>query len=231
MSDQENKGLYAATLGFDTRFQMKSLVHLGRSRIDRVLSILPRKHDDKSARALEELRRFCRDVMGIKEFDTILVDLDAGYASSIAEIYLGLAGVKDIQHLYIDLSGGMRLLVLYTFMASQLYRRSTGVPVTYIVWREDLEGYAEMPGDIMDIPLYSREDPQALILEKLAEKPMTTSELARETGMPKSTIYKYLKEMTEQGLLERQEKGKYVFYIPSGKGRLAAGIILGKRPR
>ena len=56
------------------------------------------------------------------------------------------------------------------------------------------------------------------ILSKLIERPYTASEIAKITGYSKTTVSYHLSKLTEAGLVERLERGKWVYYRITPKG-------------
>lgn len=56
------------------------------------------------------------------------------------------------------------------------------------------------------------------ILSKLSERPYTASEIARITGYSKATVSYHLGKLSEAGLVERIERGKWVYYRITAKG-------------
>ena len=64
------------------------------------------------------------------------------------------------------------------------------------------------------------------ILLELRERPHTISEIARKTGYSKTTISYHLARLNELGMVERIERGKWVYYrlTQKGVGRLKAEL-------
>ncbi|WP_456328907.1 metalloregulator ArsR/SmtB family transcription factor [Archaeoglobus sp.] len=56
------------------------------------------------------------------------------------------------------------------------------------------------------------------ILSKLIERPYTASEIAKITGYSKTTVSYHLSKLSEAGLVERHERGKWVYYRITPKG-------------
>ncbi len=62
-----------------------------------------------------------------------------------------------------------------------------------------------------------------LILEKIASKSMTISELARETGLSKSTVWRRIRKLEKEGYVKTRGEGKYTYIEITDKGRSALG--------
>ncbi len=56
------------------------------------------------------------------------------------------------------------------------------------------------------------------ILSKLSERPCTASEIAKMTGYSKTTVSYHLSKLSEAGLVERVERGKWVYYRITDRG-------------
>ncbi len=64
-----------------------------------------------------------------------------------------------------------------------------------------------------------------LILERIASKSMTISELARETGLSKSTVWRRIRKLEREGYVKTRGEGKYTYIEITNKGK----NILGNR--
>ncbi len=62
-----------------------------------------------------------------------------------------------------------------------------------------------------------------LLLEKIAVKPMTISELARETGLSKSTVWRRIRKLEKEGYVKTREEGKYIYIEITDKGKQVLG--------
>ncbi len=56
------------------------------------------------------------------------------------------------------------------------------------------------------------------ILSKLSERPCTASEIAKMMGYSKTTVSYHLSKLSEAGLVERVERGKWVYYRITDRG-------------
>ncbi len=56
------------------------------------------------------------------------------------------------------------------------------------------------------------------ILSKLSKRPCTASEIAKMTGYSKTTVSYHLSKLSEAGLVERVERGKWVYYRITDRG-------------
>lgn len=63
-----------------------------------------------------------------------------------------------------------------------------------------------------------------LILEKIADKTMSISELARETGLSKSTVWRRVRKLAREGYVMTRDEGKYTYVEITDKGRSAVDV-------
>lgn len=56
------------------------------------------------------------------------------------------------------------------------------------------------------------------ILLELKNRPHTISEISKKTGYSKTTVSYHLEKLTEHGLVERNERGKWVYYKLTQRG-------------
>jgi uncharacterized membrane protein len=78
---------------------------------------------------------------------------------------------------------------------------------------------------------YTRDDATRLIIRALkdaGEKGLLQSEIARITGLPKSSISRRVRRLEEEGFVEVKRVGKYSYVYLTSKGLDLAKKILGK---
>ncbi len=213
-----NPRVYVASIGFDTKFQMRSLVNMGRENVDLAVAVYPLESDERVARALHDLEEFSRKIMDL-DFNSIGVDVD-DVAGSIAEIYGSLAGLKP-RKVYGDLSGGMRILVLILYSTLTILNRINSVPVEFIVWKEDLSRKLELPVGLDRARIL--DDLEEGIISQ-AEVAKTLDELAALTGRPRTTVYVRLQRMYREGLISMMRMGRSVYYSSTILGKLSLYI-------
>jgi|Deesub1362A_J573_1020465.scaffolds.fasta_scaffold00239_23 DNA-binding transcriptional ArsR family regulator len=87
----------------------------------------------------------------------------------------------------------------------------------------------DSPDQIIVIEIFT--STRTRIMMNLKERPHTVSEIAKKTGYSKTTISYHLAKLNELGMVERDERGKWVYYRLTEKGlrsirREIAGIIV-----
>ncbi len=206
------RSILVATLGFDTKFQMKTLTKLvseGEKTLDLVTIVRPEEGGDKADRAEEELSRFCKRVLGlnVRVVRTNVLDPPA----AISTIFKTLSQLNP-ELVIADLSGGMRLLILETLAAVLAFNRSRPT-ARIIVWAEDLSGRVELDPRLFNLPLFDERDHK--ILEVIAkEGPQTLRELTSKLSMPRSTVHARLTSLGERGFVAKEkDKGSLRYHI------------------
>ena len=116
------------------------------------------------------------------------------------------------------LSTGMRPLILALYTAALYKYSGRSAPVEVCI---EPEG---MPEITMLLPLslvttvadLIRDDKGLRLLEALMENPegLTLGDLHRATGLPRSTLYRLLNQLTERGVVEKIEGKLYRLKIP-----------------
>ncbi len=210
-----------ATMGFDTRFQMKTLVGIGKDEIDYALLLIPSGElNEKAEKALRDMEGFLRDLMGL-DYDVLKINIDDP-VEAIAEIYLKLDSLRPSMIIG-DLSGGMRSMVLEAYTAILSYHYSTGTAFKIIVWKEDLTGRIEVDHDYTKIPVLMGLDEKIIMQLSI---PRTLKEIVEATGKPKTTVYLRLRKLINEGLVEESRpKGRTVYYQATPKALLALRIL------
>lgn len=211
--------IFLATLGFDTKFQLRTLINIGRNMIDHIILVLPKNSDERALRALSDIRRFAVDIMGI---DTESLEVEVSDpVNAISSIYRRLRRYEPYI-IIADLSGGMRALILETIIALLILHRHTRVNIKINIWTEDMKNQINLSPDQADIPIL--DNLSIMILQQLSIIPLTLQELKNILKKPRTTIYQRLRTLAEQGLVEVNKKGKNVYYQISYKGKLALHI-------
>jgi len=203
------------TLGFDEKFAVRALTRAAPLEGDEVIVVMPSDGDERAKRALESLRRFCDTIgisLNVKEVPV------AKPEEAIAEVYKVLSQrLREGKVLRLNLSGGMRALILETLIAALAATRqwpdsmlSTKVEVDL----ENLKGVVELtlghfalslPGSIdLDI-LRSIKKLQAL-------GNATLDMIASEAKIPRSTTYRRLLDLERRGYVKAEKRRRRVVY-------------------
>ena len=208
--------LIVFTLGFDTRFQMKTLTRIRVGRDDKVLIIRVDEPHEQVDAAERDLVKFVKEILGI-EVHVIRVNVYKPH-EAIPAIALKLLELAPSEKIVADLSGGMRALILET-LAAILSMFPPSI-VDIVVWTENLREMITLSPRFFNIP---RLDTLSLqILEKLGDGvPRSLRELVDSVKKPKTTVYHRLKGLVSEELVEEIRKPGMVLYAITNTGLLA----------
>lgn len=211
--------LIVFTLGFDTRFQMRTLTRIGVEKDDKVLVVRTNEPHERVDIAERDLVKFVKEILGIN-VHVLRVNIYKPHEAipAIASILLNFT---PFTKLIVDLSGGMRILILETLAAAlSLFPPNI---IDIIVWTENLKEMVRLSPRAFNIPRLDELSIQ--ILEVLSDKvPRSLRELVDIIRRPKTTIYYRLRELISEGLIEEIRKPGSVLYIISDAGLLALGF-------
>ena len=192
--------LFIATLGFEEKFVIRSLIRSGLSRGDSIIIFAPKGYteDDKSLRAAETIKeivsRILPDInMRIEEYD-----LQGDFAEEIFRIRNVIQSYQ-FDEIIACLSGGMRALILGVI---SILLTLNGYPITIEVEFENLERYVRIPLNVLKIPYNSR---WVTVLEYLASGKSVRA-ISKDTRLSPATISRIISEMRLYRLVDEDNK-------------------------
>lgn len=215
-SSNSYRRIFLATLGFDTKFQMRTLINIGKNMIDHIIIVLPKNNDERALRALSDIRRLAVDIMGINT-ENLEVEV-SDPINAVSSIYWRLRKYEP-SVIIADLSGGMRALILETMIALLILHRHIRVDIKINVWTEDMKNQINLSPALTETPIL--DDLSIMILQQMLMIPLTLQELKNMLKKPKTTIYQRLRALAEQGLINVNKKGRNVYYQINERGKLA----------
>jgi len=197
-----------ATLGFDEKFTVRALMrHAGRFKKLYVVTAHPL--EERAEKALSTVREFALRYIGGVELRTVTVDPQKP-AEAVAEIKKKIF-LQDLASEYIiNISGGMRALVFELVLAAVLSR----IKGVFEIELENFKGLVTVPVEYFMIqPLSTEEYKIVKVLVSMGQA--TAEELRAHTGIPRSTLYRYLKELVNRGVVNVEKVNKKSVYKPS----------------
>jgi len=198
--------VFIATLGFDEKFVIGGLVRNNVSKGDRVFLLTVEPIDEKVLTAYNRVREFTINyVKGVKpELVSFPLKNFADLTKRIIEFMDSI--LKRKMDLYVNLSGGMRVLVLSTYNALFFLSRKLadyGVSLNVEVELENRAGIFEAgPGFFNLAAFYSDLTRGDLDFLELIGERSSLRELTEKTGLQPSTISKKLDRMKRFGLVK-----------------------------
>ncbi len=196
-----------ATLGFDERHVIRSLLSMGMEGVRWIVLLLPDwPMDERSLQAVKEIKRIA-GLAGLRMEDVVVKHVKVeDFWSAVSTIITVFTEwyTRGSEKFILSLGGGLRALVLeaYTatlFLPKDIARRT--------VIRIDMEAKpASITIERSNIPLCLQPTEQEIrVLRKLLENPATLTNLSRELGIPKTTTWKILNRLQENNLVAKEE--------------------------
>ena len=213
--------IYVITLGYDERFAVRFLLRHSVGEGDSVIVVVPRGYegDEKARTAVNNLKKLVEG-LEICEFDP---------SDALSEITKMTSFLKEKSEgsrtLHLCLSGGMRIIVISTLLASQLLAREVPREIWVEVDLEDLSGTVRIPLNALLIP---RNERFLKILEALSQdvKRPSVRYVESVTSIPSATVHREMGRMISLGLITKDYKitdfGRAYLLIhteKAGKGR------------
>jgi len=212
-------------LGFDVTHVVKTLADYRPRRACVVIGSVDGKIDSRSLNALALLMQVATAMnINVERLDVEVLD----FIDAVEKIERKLFDLSSTPPVYVDVGGGLRLLVLETFLAVQrLWRRNRAVNIHLIMYAEGSDKRIEISvNDLEDILLRDIKTE----LSKLSEiQQKILSILSTEYGMKLTDIHRKLTEqgveiskqylatilrrLEEVGIVKRIERGKYIKLI------------------
>ncbi|MHA1506238.1 MAG: CRISPR-associated CARF protein Csa3 [Candidatus Asgardarchaeia archaeon] len=209
---------FVCTLGWDEKFQIRSMVRHGIKEGAKIIIITPLPVSDRVEEAKERIKKFVSDYLEGCECEEIRVDpVDfTGTIKKLSKIFGELKGEEMI----VNLSGGMRGLALETFLSVVMSDKRALIEVEL----ENQAGIISFPSNLLR--KYSP-PPELFKVMKTFDEECTLSELLRKKKlrMSKSTIYRRLEMLVEMGFLKKEYEEDVVKYKKTELGRIWSSLL------
>jgi len=213
--------ILVATFGWTEQYVLSSILRHGLERGDVVTLLVPAKEDEKSEIILRDFQSFLsRYGEGVDlEVERVSIESFDAAVSHIAEV-LRNALSRGPEKLILNLSGGMRILILATYLAAIL---TCPRDVLIELETEDRERSYRVPSLTLRGLIKLREI-EKMVLARLLEGPKSTGRLLMELRIPRSTLHKHLKTLRNLGLTEIEKEERMLIAKLTPLGRL---ILIG----
>lgn len=210
-----------ATFGWTERYVFSSILRHGIEPGDSLILLVPAKKDEKSEMILRDFESFLGKYgEGISlEIKRVSIGSFDEAVAQIAEI-LKKELLKKPDEMIVNLSGGMRILILATYIATLLTCPNDAL---IELETEDRERKYTIP-NLSIRNLIKLRKIQEEILKKLKREAKTTSKLLEELKIPRSTLHKYLRGLERIGLITVGKEDRTLITKATSLGRL---ILLG----
>ena len=198
----------ALTLGFDERFAIRAMMRAGVSSGDRIVVLVVEPLEEKASKCLQMVREFLSKYVQNVELRICSVDVRK-FEDAVSSIKAELRdAVRDADEVVLNLSGGMRALILETLVAALLLGFECRVEVEL----EDLTGVVYFPMRLLGSIKLSKGELEVLLKLLETESWMSLSDISKASKLPRSTTHKRLRRLIEAGLVEAKRVGRRVLY-------------------
>lgn len=197
-----------ATFGWTEQFVLSSILKYGLSPCDEIILLIPDKRDERSEIILRDFESFLKKYSeGVRlQVKKIRLESFEGAVREISKTILEILSTNPEQ-VIVNLSGGMRALILATYTALQLVSPKN---LTIELETEDRSKCYLLPNlSFRTLIRLSKIDEK--ILELLSIRCLNTTELLKELRIPRSTLHKHLKELNSLDLISLERKGKMLY--------------------
>lgn len=196
--------LLISTLGFEEAFLIRFLLRNQPTPEDFILIVSPLPSDDRLLRAFGELEKFVeRYIKGIK-LERLEIPV-VKFHNAIVIIAKKILS-SNINNAIVNLSGGMRTLILAVLAAVKI---TLGDRAEIEIELEDRRDIVRFKPSIMDLKVPSLRQIAIINAMKELGRECTLSKISSKVGTPRSSVYKEIKKMIEEGFVIRTEDGHF----------------------
>ncbi len=212
------------TVGFDEKYTIRAVLRHGLKEGDAIV-LVTGPPTDKSRKAIQAVEEFLSKAYGPSiSVEKVEVDPASGFAQMVLNVHEKLLGIAARSgEVVLALSGGMRAVVLATFVAAALLSHAlTRVKVE--LETEDSSALLEVPQALLNpqLLLPRLEGGKRKILSILTDG-LTVREIASRLGKSESTIRRHLAWLEERGLVApTSARPKRYALTPAGRVILQA---------
>jgi len=211
-----------ATFGWTEQFVLSSILKYGIEAGDKIILLVPDRKDERSEIVLRDFESFLEKYGERIELkiQKIPVGSFEEAVSKISEIFFQLLSRRP-EKVIVNLSGGMRILILATYTAVQLTcPKDTVIELE----TEDRSKCYHIPNLSLKNFIKLTETDQK-ILQILKTGGANTIRLLRELQIPKSTLHKRLRELKSKGLIHLEKKGRTLHASVTTLGKLLSTTL------
>jgi len=189
------------TLGYDEKFIVRALVRHSITENDEIIVLTSKPRDEKVNRALRSLQDLTEKLLKYRPNIRILEVEVEEWPKAVAEIRNEIKRALDkTQNIIINLSGGMRALIMEALIATlQSLRHLSELEIENEL--ENFKGVVRIPIEIfLEEPIKGGELELLRAIQELGNR-ATLTNLAMHLRRPKSTVHQRLKRLEERGLI------------------------------
>ena len=210
----EPKSIFA-TFGWTETPVISAILRYGLKEGDKIFLILPEWRDERSDAAIRDLKSFISSTKGV-DVQEIRVNLE-DFASSVSRIRRAIEDERG-RKCIVNLSGGMRALVLSTYIAASVANHPN---LSLELETENRRMRIEVPKlSVRDLSNTKLSRRMIQTMRKLLSGPKRSPDLRRELGISSSSFHRIQEELEKRGYIERRKVGKAYLISLTPRGRL-----------
>jgi len=188
------------TFGWTESPVIGAIVRHGLESGDRIILLKPTDSDERAEKAVGDLRAFLRNIAGVelveKEIDV------SNFVNAVISIKRLLDSESLNRDLIVNLSGGMRVLVLATYLASLFTKK-----IRMEIESENRKFRVVLPSiSISHVLKLKNTHLRILKILQLYKGECSIKDLMISSKFSRSTLYAYIKDLENLGLVKRSNK-------------------------
>ncbi len=173
---------------------------------DKLILLVPEFMDERSREAIDRVRDHIR--VANLHVDVELLELPTDFDRAVRMVLEKIEWCSERGDVIINISGGMRYIILATYTAFLLSRRKNVVLDELAVEGKNITISLGIPPLVRFVP----DDKEREILRILLVREADADEIAEELGIGKSTAWRYLKRFEDMGIVDVKKVGKKKLY-------------------
>ncbi|MEM3388960.1 MAG: CRISPR-associated CARF protein Csa3 [Thermoproteota archaeon] len=212
---------FVATIGWTEWPIASAIVKHGLSKGDKIILLSPEKRDERSRAAVSEVKHFVSKFVPFVEVSEVSVPIHSPSEAIplIAKLFSEEGKGRD---LIVNLSGGMKILVLETLLALML------ISIENLVLELQTEDKVDVQLPILWRPVEDLSPPARKALKILWEHgPVSLSKLADSLRISVATAHRLLKSLEKNSIVSSKKVGKERIMELTPKGRILLSVTGG----
>jgi len=195
-----------ATLGFEEKFCYRAVLRHGIKEGDRII-LITAGIVEKVEKAYEWIKKLIQSSYGSSvSVDLVQIDVN-NTVDSLRKILRLIDSLNDFR-IVVNLSGGMRILIIYVLLACLMRARRD---LTVEVEAEDLSTIVSLDWRLLKLIKEGIKEEHLEVLRHISSGLRDVRSLAKRLKKDESTVRRYISELEEQGLVKVEKRKPLVF--------------------
>jgi len=236
-SIHEGKQIHVFTLGFTAEFVIKPLLEVGAGESTYIAVLYTVTRDEYSRKRVDDainyIERLSREAGFVSRVFFLQVPLPNSLYDLVYEVANALVRMlksaevraSDIEGVDVWLTGGMRVLVISTLIATKMLFEHMKVPVTYHAWSEDgVYKYAFNP-QLLNLSLEDVSRTRMEVLKRVVSLGECSYEELADAERRESTIRKLVELLRKDNLVDCRRAGRHTICRATELGTLVVKMM------